>query len=229
MAGKPKDLTGQTFGSLTAIAIHHKGEDGTAHWSYQCVCGKEHVARGNTISHLASKGDPQFPSCGCLGIASKTKHGFRKSKDTHPAYRSFRGMMTRCYNPNDKGYQWYGAIGVTVCDEWKDNPEAFVKWSLANGWSKDLHIDKDILCKAQGIAPHIYSPQTCQWVSAKANVGFATNRDNYGRHPNVRLSHEQVAEILAKYESGEITNQSELARQYGVDPSSIGRLIRLSE
>ena len=65
-------------------------------------------------------------------------------------------MMSRCYNPNAKDYKWYGAVGVTVADCWKGNPEAFVKWSLENGWAKNLHIDKDIKCKAMGIYPHIY-------------------------------------------------------------------------
>ena len=91
-------------------------------------------------------------------------------------------------------------------------------------------MDKDILCKQNNITPGIYSPQTCQWVKPQSNVAFATNRDNYGKHPNVRLSHAQVAEIEHKYFSGEETNQSELARQYGLlSPSSIGRIIRLAK
>ena len=228
MTGKAKDLTGFRFGSLTAIEPDHKGPDGTVFWKFVCVCGKGHIARGNTIRHIASKGDPEIPSCGCMELSRKTRHGFRKLRDTHPTYRAYRGMMGRCYAPKDTGYPWYGAVGVTVCEEWRGHPDVFVKWSLTNGWAPKLHIDKDILCKALKIKPHIYSPTTCQWVSAKINVGFATNRDNYGNHPNVRLSHDKVAEILQRYYSGEITNQSELARMYGVDNTSVSRLIRLS-
>lgn len=95
-------------------------------------------------------------------LARKTKHGYRKAKDTHPAYRAYRGMMSRCYDTNNSAYKWYGAIGITVCDEWKNNPQAFVEWSINNGYPKDWYIDKDILCKAKGIYPHIYSPETCQ-------------------------------------------------------------------
>ena len=137
-------------------------------------------------------------------------------------------MMSRCYDTNCPEYKWYGAIGVTVCDEWKGNPEAFVKWSLENGWAKGLHIDKDILSEAKGIHPHIYSPETCQWVDARTNVGFATNRSNYGKHPNVKLSQKQVDEILAAYHSGQ-ANGPELARHYGVNTSTIYRLIKLDE
>lgn len=228
MAGKPKDLTGQRFGSLIAIEPSHKGPDGTVYWKYVCACGKQHVARGNTIRHQAAKGDPEIPSCGCVELARKTRHGFRKVNNTHPTYRSYNGIMGRCYDPRDNAYKWYGAIGVTVCDEWRGHPDVFVEWSLANGWEPGKHIDKDILCEKLGINPHIYSPSTCQWVTAKINVGFATNRDNYGKHPNVRLSHEDVDQILQLYFSGELTNQSELARRFGVASSSISRLIKLA-
>lgn len=227
MVSRIKDITGIKFGSLTAIKVAYV-KNRMAYWEYSCICGKTHIARANTVTHQAtSKNDPELPSCGCIEVARKTKHGFRKANDTHPAYRTYRGMMSRCYNPNDNAYKWYGAVGVTVADCWKDNPEAFVKWSLENGWAKNLHIDKDIKCKAKGIYPHIYSPDTCTWTTAKNNVAEATNRTNYGKHPNVKLSQEEVDEILRLYFSGEITNQSELARMYGVNPSSIGRLIRL--
>lgn len=196
-------------------------------WTYQCDCGKEHTARSNTVAHQHRKGDPEIPSCGCVELRRKTKHGFRKAQDTHPAYRAYRGMMSRCYDPNDQGYQWYGAQGVTVCPEWNGHPERFVEWSLAHGWAPGLHIDKDILCKSKGIFPHVYSPETCQWVTARLNVGTATNRDNYGKHPNVRLSHEDVAEIEQRYFSKQM-NGVELAAHFNVDASSIYRLLRIA-
>lgn len=231
VGNRTKDITGIKFGSLTALSFSHLGNR-QAYWNYRCDCGVELITRANTITYLTKKHKlkPQFPSCGCMELAQKTKHGFRKLKDTHPAYRSYRGIMSRCYDTNDTNYKWYGAVGVTICDAWKDNPEAFVKWSIENGWSKGLHIDKDILCDAQGIHPHMYSPKTCQWVTAKVNVGYATNRNNFGKHPNVKLSQESVDEILHLYNSGKITNQSELARMFGVQsPSSIGRLVRLDK
>lgn len=230
MTGNYKDISGQQFGSLTAVRIAFT-RNRMAYWVYQCACGKEHIARANTVTYVAKRAsNPQLPSCGCMELALKTKHGFRKAKDTHPAYKAYRGMMSRCYNPNDPGYIWYGAQGVTVCPEWYNNPAAFVEWAIANNWQPGLHIDKDILCREQGVNPHVYSPTTCQWVSAQVNVSAATNRDNFGKHPNVRLSHQDVAEIERLYFSGEITNQSELARQFGLkSPSSINRLIALAK
>ena len=221
-----KDITGQRFGSLTALRYSHT-KNGMAYWVYHCDCGKEHTARSNMVTHQVKvKNDPELPSCGCVELSRKTKHGFRKAKDTHPAYRTYRGMMDRCYNPSVIGYQWYGAKGVTVCDEWKNSPEAFVKWAISNGWKPGLHIDKDILCQAKGISPHIYSPETCQWVSAQVNVATATNRDNYGKHPNIKLSYDEVAQLLDDYHSKRITSYTELARKYGLlSPNSAKRLV----
>ena len=220
-----KDLSGQTFGSLTAVKPNHIIND-MVYWEYLCICGKTHIARGNTVKHQSKRGNPELPSCGCIELARKTIHGFRTIKNTHPAYKAYRGIVNRCTNPNSKEYKWYGAKGVTICEGWKDNPEAFVQWAILNGWKQGLHIDKDILCEQLNIQPHIYSPETCQWVSAKTNVGFATNRDNYGKHPNIKLSHEQVAEIKNKYMFGVETNKAVLAKEYGVTPSTIYALFK---
>lgn len=225
---RTKDITGQTFGSLTAIRFVEV-KNRMAHWEYSCKCGKMHITRANTVTHRSiKKNDPELPSCGCVELVRKTKHGFRTAKDTHPAYKVFRGMLDRCNNPNSPGYKWYGALGVTVCDEWTNNPKAFVEWAIENGFQKGLHIDKDILCDQLGTHPHVYSPDTCQWVTAKVNISYATNRDNFGRHPNVRLSNTDVAEIVHKHFMLDISVNA-LATQYGVTNSSIYPLIRAAK
>jgi hypothetical protein len=36
-------------------------------------------------------------------------------------------MIDRCYNPRNNHYQYYGARGITVCDEWLNSVEAFAR------------------------------------------------------------------------------------------------------
>lgn len=79
-------------------------------------------------------------------------------------YVTYKGMMYRCYNPKDPAYKYYGAKGITVCDDWKNDYQVFLNWSLANGWSSELELDKDI---SNG---NIYSPETCKWVTHKENM-----------------------------------------------------------
>lgn len=33
-------------------------------------------------------------------------------------YAIFSGMKQRCYNPKNQHYKWYGAKGITLCEEW---------------------------------------------------------------------------------------------------------------
>ena len=94
---------------------------------------------------------------------------------THPAYRIWAGIKKRCYNSNDPTYADYGALGVIMCPEWKDNPEAFILWALKNGWEKGLQIDKDIIAAKIGIPPLLYSPETCLVVTRKENCNQRRN------------------------------------------------------
>ena len=227
LSSRTKNLTGIRFGSLVAVCPDHKGQDGTLYWKFQCDCGNTHVARGSTVNYEAKKNDPELPSCGCVELSRKTKHGFRKVNNTHRAYAAYNSMMRRCYNPNDKQYDHYGAKGTTVCDEWKNNPEAFVQWSIDNGWKKNLVVDKDILCDQLNIHPEIYSPQTCQWIEPKENIGYSASRHRFGRNRNIKLSEDDVQKIINLYVSGEVTNKSELARMFGVlSPSTIDSILR---
>jgi hypothetical protein len=35
-----------------------------------------------------------------------------------PEYNSWRCMMARCFNPRVPNFKWYGAQGVSVCEDW---------------------------------------------------------------------------------------------------------------
>lgn len=51
-------------------------------------------------------------------------------------------MKARCHTPGSRGYERYGAKGITVCDEWRNDFHAFQSWALANGYSDELTIDR---------------------------------------------------------------------------------------
>ncbi len=79
-------------------------------------------------------------------------------------------MIARCYSIKATKYPYYGAIGVRMCDEWRNNFKSFYDWALANGWRKGLQIDKDTIPRKLGIPPLLYSPETCCILTNKQNA-----------------------------------------------------------
>ena len=73
-------------------------------------------------------------------------------------FNVLREAIQRCENKNNKNYKDYGARGITVCKEWKENQESFCKWSLENGYKIGLKIDR----KNNDLG---YSHDNCRWVT----------------------------------------------------------------
>ena len=95
---------------------------------------------------------------------------------TTPLYAIWNGIRQRCYNPKRKDYSRYGGLGVTMANEWKDDPLAFQQWCLANGWKPGLVVDKDIKCRELGISPAIYAPHTVSFITVKENAKEANGK-----------------------------------------------------
>ena len=224
LSKRMKDLTGQTFGSLTAVRPIRLSTQGTVIWEFKCTCGNLTEWIGNNVVCLAKKANnPAVPSCGCVrdarAIEHNTTHGYTK----HPLHSVWQSMKQRCFNPNHPEYSRYGAKGVTVCDEWKHDVAAFITWAIEHGWEKGKHLDKDIRSDNAGM-PRVYGPTTCQFLTSKENVGYSGNRRNFANNSRIKLTPTDVAEIKTLYQTGTL-NQYELARQFGVAQTSIWRAI----
>lgn len=75
----------------------------------------------------------------------------------------WRRMMDRCYRENHSSYKWYGALGVTVCEAWRDYA-GFEAWVLTQDHEgKDL--DKDIINPDN----KEYGPEFCRFVGKNVN------------------------------------------------------------
>src|SRR5699024_6470193 len=120
-----KDLSGQTFGRLTAIVRHVRNSPlNKVRWVCACECGSTLLVNGEALKSGNTK------SCGCLGSENRRaqglknrKHGMTKS----PEYKTWWGMKDRCCNPDNPSYKDYGARGIRVCNEWMISFELFFK------------------------------------------------------------------------------------------------------
>lgn len=120
---KLEDLTGKVFGRLTVkCLLPYRNASQSRLWECICECGN---VRELPTSRLNGG---KTNSCGCLAkeLAAKrnkalAKHGLSYTK----TYRALMDAKERCYNPSHKEYERYGAKGITVADEFLNDPKAW--------------------------------------------------------------------------------------------------------
>jgi hypothetical protein len=78
-------------------------------------------------------------------------------------------MISRCYDPSDAGYVRYGARGITVCQEWREDATKYYEWVTAEldklGWTLNAKFEVDRRDNSKG-----YSPENCRLVTKLQNA-----------------------------------------------------------
>lgn len=126
--------------------------------------------------------DPMLPTIYGIGYAGVNNEPFDEI-----IYRRWYNMISRCYNPKDKRYNSYGAVGVTVDPRWHNCSNYIMDIKSIYGYDlfvndpHNYHLDKDYLQSGIPKNMRVYSKDTCIWLNAKSNTNTLTkyNPTNY--------------------------------------------------
>jgi hypothetical protein len=159
---------------------------------FECVCpdcGKVRIQDRRKLGK---------PCPACSAVRRRT-HGLCKD----PLYKLLKNLQVRCNYPSASNYEYYGAKGVKVCDEWANDPAAFVKWARENGYRPGLEIDR---IDVNGP----YAPANCR---------FLSHAENSRRRSNSRCDAETAATIKQMLAGG--ARIQEVASATGVPYMSV--------
>lgn len=149
----------------------------------KCDCGTEKIVRYDNLVNGISR------SCGCYmrEFNSKNRRKFPQDTVKSRIYTIWNGIKCRCYTKSSMSYKRYGAKGITMCDEWRDNFMTFYDWSINNGYTDNLTIDR---IDSNGN----YEPSNCRWATYKEQANNTSS--------NVLVTHNGESHTLAMW--GEI-------------------------
>lgn len=172
---KAEDLAGKRFGSLVAISrVENSGAK--TRWLCRCDCGNHKVCTYQMLTQNKVK------SCGCLVSRRNFTHGLYGTRIRGIYYK----MLNRCNCETSKSYDNYGGRGIKVCKELSGEKGLinFYKWSMDNGYSDELSIDR---IDVNGD----YCPENCRWTTPLVQQN---NRRN-----NINIEHNGESHTLSQW------------------------------
>lgn len=189
-----KDISGKTFGRLTAVRLTGGKSVHGMLWHCRCECGSAAIVVASRLITGHTR------SCGCLSLEAARKpkrvtHGHTRNKNKASAseYHIWSSMKQRCINTSNASYSRYGGRGIGFCQEW-DAFESFYS-DMGPRPSSQHSLDRVDSDKD-------YSKSNCRW---------ATHLEQQNNRSGTRKIHL----------NGEVLTSSELSRRFNIPAATI--------
>ena len=147
--------------------------------------------------------------------------GYTHSKENIILYSTWKHMIQRCYNQNNKDYHLYGGAGVTVDVRWYNFSNFFEDAKLLPGYENKIKypdiycLDKDYLQMNIPNEQRIYSKNTCIWISTYDNITLKGRENSTSKYYGVTSRHEEYhAAYYSNIEIGIFTSAIAAANAY---------------
>lgn len=154
------NITGKKFGRLTVLKevepiMRPVGR--SRRYLCKCECGNTKICLQYRLRNGGVK------SCGCLVgtivTENRLKHGHSQNGGSR-TYKTWSGMIQRCMNPDNDGFEYYGKRGITVCESWLE-----FKNFLDDMGARPKGTSLDRIDNSKG-----YSPDNCKWSTHKEQM-----------------------------------------------------------
>jgi hypothetical protein len=113
------------------------------------------------------------------------------------------GMVGRCHKESNHGYHNYGAVGIEVCSQWRNDKNAFIAWSLDNGYKYEPFKGRNIWSIDRIDGTKGYNPDNCRWVNSHVQSSNqkvrGTKKFNYGLEKFTGIRFVKTSESKGKY------------------------------
>lgn len=185
---------GKTYGRLTVIKEHGRSSNYKVMWKCVCKCKNITIVTGTNLRSGITK------SCGCYS-KERTSQRFTKHRmSKHPVYNTWGQMISRCLNPKNNRFKYYGGRGIKICKRWMV-AKNFIKDMLPT-WKEGLSIDR---INNDGD----YKPSNCRWATPKQQA----------------INQRRIRPI--KNSLGEVYfTQKEAVKALGINASSISQALK---
>jgi|GEM_PF-1843261 len=225
--GRYLNLIGEKFGRWTVLEkAENKEKPGQTWWKCQCSCSLATIRLVPSSPLIRGKS----LSCGCRRhnqdpiIDKETEEiiiTYNKKTDVPRKifyeHNLWTQIKARCFNPKSTNYKNYGARGITMYDDWKNNFETFLNY----------------LQKTIGLRPstkHSLDRINNNGHYAPGNLRWATRNEQNQNNRRTKLTVEKVIEILTYFQKYPDFKHKEhyliFAKKFKIHYKSVYRIVK---